>query len=74
MQGQGSVGLRVGSGVQGPNPSAGCGNIVFLLLVSHLVREVGLEACAGFLTGGAVPVHRWVEQGLGYLVGRATAI
>ena len=42
--------------------------------VCPLVGEAGLEACAGFLVEGLVPVHWWVELGLGPLVGRAVSM
>ena len=32
---------------------------------SPLVSEADLEACSGFLVGEAVPLHWWVELGLG---------
>ena len=41
--------------------SRGCGIVLFLLLVSALVGETGLQACAGFLWEEPVPAHGWVE-------------
>lgn len=52
-KGQGPAGPRGEFGLGLWTSSAGCGIVIFLLLVSApWWVEVGLEACAGFLAGG----------------------
>ena len=60
-KGQGPAGLRVVSDLCLQLVPEGCGIVLFLLLVSALVGETGLQACAGFLWEEPVPAHGWVE-------------
>ena len=54
LKGQRPAGLGVGSDLH-----------LWTHFCSPLVGEADLEACSGFLVGGAVPLHWWLELGLG---------
>lgn len=61
---------RVDSGLCLQICFSGC-ETSFLASVHSLAGEAGLEACAGFLVGGAGPCHWWMQLGLGCLAGSA---
>ena len=60
LKGQRPAGLGVGSDLH-----------LWTHFCSPLVGEADLEACSGFLVGGAVPLHWWLELGFVLPGGRA---